>query len=46
MINLIPLSNANLERMFSLMKLIKNDIRNRMDIETLSFILECKSYYE
>src|SRR5215203_3789264 len=33
---LIPFSNAHVERIFSEMKLIKNKLRNKMDINTLN----------
>ena len=32
---LIPLSNAHVERIFSQMKLIKNNLRNKMHLNTL-----------
>ena len=47
MINLIlvPHSNCFVERMFSHVSQIKNDIRNNLDVATVSSILKIKSFY-
>jgi len=43
---LIPHSNCFVERMYSFMNIIKTPIRNSLDINTVSSILQIKSYYE
>ena len=47
MINLmlIPHSNAFVERMFSHVKIIKNEIRNTLDVATVSSLIKIKSFY-
>ena len=48
MINLclINHSSDNFERFYTVVNLIKNLIRNLIDIETVSSILQVRSYYD
>ena len=47
MINLmmIPHSNCFFERMFSHVGLIKNEIKNQLDVATVSSLIKVKSFY-
>ena len=43
---LIPHLNCYVERMYSFVKIIKSPIRNQLDVESVSSILEVKSDYD
>ena len=47
MINLmlIPHSNCFVERMFSHVSIIKNEIRNQLDVATVASLIKIKSFY-
>jgi len=38
----LPFSNASVERVFSIMNIVKNKLRNRMNVESLDAILNVK----
>lgn len=42
----LPFSNASVERMFSQMNLIKNKIRNRMQLKSLASILHIRAFMQ
>ena len=43
---LIPHSNVYVERVFSKVNLIKTDLRNLLDVSTVSSIIKIKTFYE
>ena len=43
---IIPHSNVYVERSFSHVNLIKTDLRNLLDITTVSSIMKIKSFYQ
>jgi hypothetical protein len=43
---LIPHSNADCERVFSQIKLTKTSQRNLLDITTVSYLMQVKTYYD
>ena len=47
MINLmlIPHSNCFVERIFSQVSIIKNEIRNQLDVATVASLIKIKSFY-
>ena len=43
---IIPYSNVFIERIFSQINLIKTDLRNQLDVKTVSSIMKIKSFYQ